>query len=381
MSKRILILALTLAGLAQTALAIPAFARKYGYSCEVCHAPVPHLKAFGEEFAGNGYRIPDREPPRATIDTGDPLLLLMRDLPLAFRIDTALATESEASAKPDLQTPFVVKILSGGTIAPSVSYYAYFLMTEDSKIVGLEDAFLSFQNVFGLPLSVVLGQYSVADPIKPSELRLTFEKYWIYKFGVGESQIRLSYDRGVMANMGFKTGTEVMLQLVNGNGIESEEIFDKDKYKNFVWRIAQTAAKDRVRVGLLGYYGKEEGRGTTNAVRYLGPDLRLGFPKLTLSAGYLRRTDSNPFFAAEGRDCKTDAFLGEAIYAPRGEKGRLFLVLAYNLIRSDLAEVDYNRVTFNVSYLLRRNLKWMNEYTRDLGGEAHRFFTGFVVGF
>jgi hypothetical protein len=376
-----LVLALALAGLAQTALAIPAFARKYGYSCEVCHAPIPHLKAFGEEFAGNGYRIPDKEPPRVTVDTGDPLLLLMRDLPLAFRIDTAFAYESEASAKPDLRTPFVVKILSGGTIAPSVSYYAYFLMTEDSKVVGLEDAFLSFRDVFGLPLSVVVGQYSVADPIKPSEVRLTFEGYRIYKFGVGESRIRLSYDRGIMASLGLESGTEFMLQVVNGNGIDAEEIFDTDKYKNIVWRVAQTAAKGRVRVGLLGYHGKEEGRGTTNTVTYLGPDLRLGFPKLTLSAGYLRRTDSNPFFASKGEECKTDAFLGEAIYAPQGEKGRLFFVLAYNLIRSDLAEVDYNRATFNASYLLRRNLKWMSEYTRDLDGEAHRFLTGFVVGF
>jgi len=381
MTRKILILAFLLIGLTQAALAIPAFARKYGYSCEVCHAPIPHLKAFGEEFAGNGYRIPDKEPPRATVDTGDPLLLLQRDLPLAFRIDSALSYESAESVKPDIRAPFVVKILSGGNIGPSVSYYAYFLLTEDSKIVGLEDAFLSFRDVFGLPVSIVLGQYSVADPIKPSEIRLTFEGYRIYKFGVGESQIKLSYDRGIMASLGLESGTEFILQVVNGNGIDSEEIFDKDKYKSVVWRVAQTAAKDRVRIGLLGYHGKEEGKGTTNTVNYIGPDLRLSFPNLTLTAGFVRRTDSNPFFASEGRDCKTDAFLAEAIISPRGEKGRLFLVLAYNLIRSDLAEVDTNRLTFNVSYLLRRNLKWMNEYTRDLDGKAHRFLSGIVVGF
>jgi hypothetical protein len=33
--------------------AIPAFARKYQISCQVCHSPVmPRLKAFGDEFAG-----------------------------------------------------------------------------------------------------------------------------------------------------------------------------------------------------------------------------------------------------------------------------------------------------------------------------------------
>jgi hypothetical protein len=381
MKRRLPALVLMLAGLASMARAIPAFARKYGYSCEVCHAPIPRLKAFGEEFAGNGYRVPDKEPPRATIDTGDPLLLLTRDLPLAIRVDTALAYESDAAVKPDLRTPFVVKLMSGGTISPSVSYYAYFLMTEDSKIVGLEDAFLSFRDVFGLPLSVVVGQYSVADPIKPSEVRPTFESYRIYKFGVGDSKISLSYDRGVMATLGLETGTEVMLQVVNGNGIASEDVFDTDKFKNIVWRIGQTLAKDRVRVGFLGYHGKEERGGPANTVTYLGPDLRLSFPKLTLSAGYLRRTDSNPFFASGDEECKTDAFLAEAVYAPGGDKGRLFFVGAYNLIRSDLAAVDYNRLTLNASYLLRRNLKWMGEYTRDLDGEAHRLLTGFVVGF
>jgi hypothetical protein len=31
---------------------IPAFARKYQISCQVCHSPaIPRLKAFGDEFA------------------------------------------------------------------------------------------------------------------------------------------------------------------------------------------------------------------------------------------------------------------------------------------------------------------------------------------
>ena len=31
--------------------AIPAFARKYKMSCKTCHAPIPRLKAYGDEFA------------------------------------------------------------------------------------------------------------------------------------------------------------------------------------------------------------------------------------------------------------------------------------------------------------------------------------------
>ena len=45
--------------------AIPAFARKYQISCQVCHSPImPRLKAFGDEFAGDGFRMTKYESPR-----------------------------------------------------------------------------------------------------------------------------------------------------------------------------------------------------------------------------------------------------------------------------------------------------------------------------
>jgi hypothetical protein len=37
--------------------AIPAFARKYGVSCQMCHDPVPRLNAAGEAFAANGFQF------------------------------------------------------------------------------------------------------------------------------------------------------------------------------------------------------------------------------------------------------------------------------------------------------------------------------------
>ena len=39
---------------ADESLAIPAFARKYRFSCNTCHVAPPKLKAYGDEFAGNG---------------------------------------------------------------------------------------------------------------------------------------------------------------------------------------------------------------------------------------------------------------------------------------------------------------------------------------
>ena len=43
--------------LASDLFAIPAFARKYNMSCKTCHSPFPTLKAYGDEFAGNGFQL------------------------------------------------------------------------------------------------------------------------------------------------------------------------------------------------------------------------------------------------------------------------------------------------------------------------------------
>jgi hypothetical protein len=51
----LVLLALAAAGSAQ---AIPAFARKYGTSCQTCHTAYPRLAPFGEAFRRNGYRFP-----------------------------------------------------------------------------------------------------------------------------------------------------------------------------------------------------------------------------------------------------------------------------------------------------------------------------------
>ena len=53
--------ALLAAVLAENAGAIPAFARRYKMSCTTCHAPFPRLKAYGDEFAGAGFVIPEQE--------------------------------------------------------------------------------------------------------------------------------------------------------------------------------------------------------------------------------------------------------------------------------------------------------------------------------
>src|SRR5436190_17125141 len=43
---------------AESASALPIFARRYETSCTTCHAMIPKLNPFGIAFRNNGYRIP-----------------------------------------------------------------------------------------------------------------------------------------------------------------------------------------------------------------------------------------------------------------------------------------------------------------------------------
>src|SRR5438105_6433712 len=55
---RIALGALVLLALPTSALALPAFARRFNLACGACHSAVPRLNAFGEAFHENGFKPP-----------------------------------------------------------------------------------------------------------------------------------------------------------------------------------------------------------------------------------------------------------------------------------------------------------------------------------
>ncbi len=362
---------------------IPAFARKYDMSCTTCHAPFPKLKPFGDEFANNGYQLPGQEPPRAYRETGDDQLLLLRELPLAVRFEGYLTWLPDDPVDTDVQIPWVAKLLSGGTISRTVSYYFYFLMNEQGEIVGLEDAFVMFHHLFGSDLSVTVGQFQKSDPLFKRELRLTIEDYRIYSTAVGQSTVDLTYDRGVVLRYGLPTKTDVTLEITNGNGIgiaDAQKRFDADKYKDVLLRVSQEIDAS-FRLGAFGYYGNEKQSGAVNAVWMAGPDLTLDLAPFQLSAQYLFREDDRPFFTSRGDLRQTRGGFAELIYAPGGDRSAWYGVLLYNRVTSDVPEAAYESATASADYMLARNVRLVGEYTYDLQHKTNRLSAGFVVAF
>jgi hypothetical protein len=381
--------------------AIPAFARKYRVSCAMCHAPAPRLNDMGELFAANGFEIVRGEKAPDTITTGDPLLQLQRDIPLAVRVDTylqALTKRAPGESQSDLQLPWVVKLLSGGQVADNVSYYMYFLLSERGEVAGLEDAYVQFTDIASSGVSVIAGQFQVSDPLFKRELRLQYEDYQPYRVRVGETAADLTYDRGLMAMWSPRGGTDVTVQLVNGRGLNtgsSSRQYDRDAFKNVGLRVSQDAGP--LRVGGFGYFGRERSEDITNTIRIYGPDATLKLGSIgELNLQLLRRTDSNPFFVSGPSGSTVDAAMAELVYWPQGWNGRWFFAGLYNYIDANRPVVSlrlgeqetdvgylerYHTASLGAHYLLKRNVRLLGEAGWDFELDHARFVTGFTLAF
>lgn len=367
--------------------AIPAFARKYKISCTTCHAPIPKLKPYGAEFAGNGFVIPEEEKERDYVTAGDPLLWLNRDFPIAVRFDAYGVYDDKAPVDNDLQIPWGVKLLSGGAIYKNIGYYFYFYLSERGEISGIEDAYIHFNNLFHQEFDIMVGQFQTSDPLMKRELRLTFEDYRLYTQRIGLSNLNLTYDRGIMMTYGIaKTSTDLVGFVVNGSGIgqasEDTRKFDNDTAKNFGFRLLQGFG-EIASIGAFYYNGKETlvDSSRENTTNYIGPDVNVVIGKFEFTGQYLLRTDKNPLFIANPEDIKTNSYIAELIFAPQKDASRWYLATLYNRIDSDLEGYDYQTISVSPTYLISRNLRIMAEFTRDTESEANRVVVGLVSAF
>jgi len=368
--------------------AMPAFARKYSMSCKTCHAPFPKLKPYGEEFAANGFVIKDKDTPRYFVDTGDSVLSLLREIPIALRLEGFLAWNNANQRQIDFLSPYILKLISGGAITKNIAYYFYFFFSERGEIAGIEDAFVMFNDLFGSDLDLYAGQFQLSDPLFKREIRLPFEDYQIYRTTPGDSRINLTYDRGVMLTYGFPTGTDVTFEVLNGTGIHEANVFrsfDDDPYKNVLLRVSQDVGP-AFRVGAFGFLGKERPDEIVNSVRMAGGDATLAVKPFELNVQYVERRDSNPFFATilPIEKLMTRGAFAELIFRPKGDDSRWYGAGLFNWVDSDQIDLRYSAATVHVGYVLRRNMRLTAETTYVLRGpyaEHIRVGTGIVLGF
>ncbi len=370
--------------------AIPAFARKYSMSCQTCHSPFPKIKPYGDEFAGNGFVLSDKDAPRYYMETGDSELSLIRDIPIALRMELYGTYQNRKNENNDFKTPYILKFMSGGALTKDIAYYFYFFFSERGEVAGIEDAFIMFNNLFETELDAYIGQFQVSDPLFKRELRLTLEDFQPYKVHPGYSKAGLTYDRGVMLTYGLESGTDFIFEILTGNGIGTTnefKNFDTDKYKNFMFRVSQDLT-DFARIGGFGYYGKEKlednnGIQCLNEINNFGGDLTLTLgDKLEINGQYTYRTDKQPIPSLLNSDkIKTEGVFTELIYTPSGDESKWYGVGLFNYVKSDLNELNYKSGTLHLGYMLKRNIRLISEYTYNITKEYGLLSIGIVSAF
>ncbi len=389
--RRLATFLMLMASIPVPAAAIPAFARRYKVSCQACHNPFPQLTPFGSQFAANGYRMATGEEVRDTISTGDELLSLMEEIPLAVRLDLYAQQYANGNAATDFQTPYGLKLISGGTLSKSISYFFYAYLVERGDPGGVEDAFLHFNDLGGASVDLVVGQFQISDPVFKRELRLEFEDYAIYQARLGAVPADLAYDRGLMVSADLG-GFGVTGEILNGNGIGSAQPngrFDVDASKNLFLHVTRELGGP-ARLGAFGFYGRSHGNGAANRTTMLGLDGTLSSGAVTLNGQFVHREDDEPTFAVGEPAVKTNGGFAELLLRPSGS--RFYGYGLYNLVDADRPLLDvqqggpaglqrYQSLSGGVGYLVRRNLRLSTEVSRDLGQDLVRITAGLSTAF
>ena len=303
----------------QIVQAIPAFARQTEMSCTSCHAAVPKLNSFGENFAANGYRLPNWKDKRESY--GDDRLNLPDTIPLAIRMQgfaqlrsADRASENEEAANADLQSPYFIKLLSGAPLTDHINAYFYGIFAEkgENSEVLIEDAWLRHDDVFGTGIEATLGQFQVSDLMFPREVRLPFQDYIPYRMA------GITYERGLLLERGVGP-IDLGLGFVNGNGIKesrnltasgfnrSDKSFDNDDRKAVFGRIGTDIAG--VGVGLFGYTGAQP-----NGFQQEAANINGGIPDHEASKDIVGldlsgKFNSNVYWYAQGLYNRWDDFL------------------------------------------------------------------------
>ncbi|MDA3869886.1 MAG: hypothetical protein PF589_08080 [Gammaproteobacteria bacterium] len=390
--------------------AMPVFARKYDLSCNTCHAAFPRLNEFGQQFAANNMRLPNWK--NKTINAGDDMLALPESVPLAMRMQAfAQAREAEAvvdftsgkrvSADGDIQSPYLIKLLSSAPLSEHISYYFYGIFAEkgDNGSVILEDAWFSHDAIFNTDISMMIGQFQVSDLMFPREVRLTFQDYMVYRMA------GITYDRGIL--FGLPAGPlDLSLGVVNGNGVKesysinspgfqrSDHLFDNNNDKSVFGRIGGDIAG--VNIGLFGYSGTQKnvigpagtvsGDRDTDKISY-GIDLSGKIGAKTYWFAQLLQNNWDEFI-----DINTDySWFGGFIGVDYIHSDRWSYSLLYNYTDANDFEntdtvyegLDMNTVTLSAGYYFMRNVKGVIEINVDLLDTVDKtgtYWTGHLTG-
>jgi len=168
---KILLIGLTLllAYLPQAAEALPAWARKYGKKCTVCHVQFPKLKNFGIAFKNRGYRMEDEKGEYVWKSKNLPIGLV-GSFDYTYSKANVAGTQTTRTGQVNTGT---VELFAGGTLAPRISFFVDALTADNRTLVQFDDILADSA------LNIKVGDFNVDNYFLSRPRRLTATGYLV----------------------------------------------------------------------------------------------------------------------------------------------------------------------------------------------------------
>jgi hypothetical protein len=246
--------------------AIPAFARKYGFNCNMCHTAYTKLNDFGQRFRDNGYQIPGQQGKEKNVfQTAPPV-----SLRLAFGYTMYNTNKGTASGF----NLYGFDFLAAGVLHKNISFLLIYtpridmpsssflgpdsLNSTASQTGSLESVSLVFSNIIKDALNIRVGRFEPAYHVFSSKRSFyLMQPYEIYSMMTPNNSFSFDDNQiGIEATGHFRFGLKYAAGFINGNGGNPENNNCKDLYLNVMQTIGKGDGQSAgQRLGLFGYCG------------------------------------------------------------------------------------------------------------------------------
>lgn len=381
----------------QTALSIPAFARKYQTSCGTCHTVFPQLNAFGESFRMNGYQFPKNDednikekPVELGADSYKkvfPEAVWPNSMPgtspfsirgrSAFKISTDSGATTSEFGMPALQ------FYGAGVLGQDVSIWVGAHLFENGGTGSIDNFFVKFDNLFTdyLPeklLYVRIGQFiPELVPFATNHRGLTESAYALNTYAPSMGREFVAghvHGSGAFGIEQFQLGVEAsglvgskfryVVGLVNGSGAAADNNSNKDLYGRLSYKFGGMAfdgseasstqsnnmnlGENSFTIGTFGYKGVgTDAKMMDYNFNRFGADINLQMKNIGVVGGYISGSDG------ETDNLKYNLFFGEVQY--------LYYPWLLGLVRYEQANPkssdSFKQFVIHVSSLVVANVK------------------------
>jgi hypothetical protein len=270
----LLLAAISILCLPSTGKAIPAFARKYGFNCNMCHTAFTRLNDFGQRYRDNGYQIPGQ--------TGGEKSVFDTSIPIAMRTTVGISYYKTDQGSTSGFNVYGLDLLGAGVLQKNISFMliytpridepaADFTGTAPSQPGAIESANLVFSNIVQDAFNLRVGRFEPAyHPFSSKRKFAIFSNYEVYTFPTPMNNFVFDDNQiGVEATGKLPFGLKYGMGVVNGTGALPDNNTQKDYYLNLSQTVGKGDGQNAgQRVGIFGYYGSQPTK--TNAL-FIGP--------------------------------------------------------------------------------------------------------------